>query len=149
MRRHFSNIYKVPTLPQKHAGKVGHPLDSWPLLARYGCARCRTSGSSSELVADGVSGQDQLYAAVLLADFGAVVAGDRGRLAVAVRFDRAAGDSLLHEVIADSLRAHLRQRLVVFVAAHRVGVSFDRDMQARVGEDDAGNFREALAGSGS
>ena len=57
-------------------------------------------------------------------------------------------NSLLHEIIADGLRAALREILIVLVAADAVGVSFDGNVQAGISEHDAGNFGEALAGSG-
>src|SRR5437879_5449280 len=84
-----------------------------------------------------------------MAAFRGVAGRDGSGLAEAVRFNRARSNSLLHEVVANRLGAQLREALVVFVAANAVGVSFHRDVQAGIRENDAGNFRQALAGSGS
>ena len=56
-------------------------------------------------------------------------------------------DSLLNEIIADGLGAMLGELLIVVVGADAVGVAFDGDVQRGLGEDDAGNFGEALTGS--
>src|SRR5215831_19249852 len=77
------------------------------LLARIRGACCWAGLCCFELVADRVAGKDQLHAAVLLAAFGGVIACDRGRLAVAVRFHGIRRNSLLYEVVADSLCAQL------------------------------------------
>ncbi len=69
-------------------------------------------------------------------------------LAISVGFDGGGIDPLLNEVVANGLGAMLGELLVVVVAADAVGVAFDGDVQRGIGEDDAGNFREALAGSG-
>src|SRR5215472_13640043 len=90
-----------------------------------------------EGVANGVAREHQLYAAVLGAAFGGVVRGDRLVFAEAVSFDIVRRNSLLHEVIAHGLGTALGKCLVVFVAANAVRVSFDRHMQARVGENNA------------
>jgi hypothetical protein len=84
----------------------------------------------------------------LLAAFGSVVGGDGRGLAIAVGFDGGGVDALLHEVVADGLGAALGELLIVVVGADAIGVAFDGDMQTGISEYDAGNFGEALAGSG-
>ena len=57
-------------------------------------------------------------------------------------------NALLDEVVANGLGAVFGELLIVVVAAYAVGVAFYGDVQSRIGQHDAGNFGQALAGSG-
>ena len=96
----------------------------------------------------GVAGEHEFYAAILLAALGSVVGGDGFAFAEAAGFDCGGLNPLLHEIIPHGLRAMLGKLLVVVVGADAVGVAFDGKMQAGIGEDDAGNFCQALARTG-
>src|ERR1700688_5016810 len=84
--------------------------------------------------ADGVAGEDEFYATILLAAFGGVVAGDGCGLAVSMGFDGGGVNALLHKVIANGLRAAFGELLVVIVGADAIGIAFDGDVQCGIGE---------------
>ncbi len=51
---------------------------------------------------------------------------------------------MLHQVITHRAGAVLRQGLIHLIAAHIVGVAADFDVESRVGEQNAGDFRQLL-----
>src|SRR5215813_6957503 len=83
LRRLFLLHKKTPLLAT--SAKSGTPC-ILKLLARDRCAGGRARGCV-ELIADGIAGQHQFHAAVLLTAFRSVIAGDRRSLSIAVRFD--------------------------------------------------------------
>src|ERR1700751_3281848 len=109
-----------------------------------GCSR----GCGMHGVADRVAGEYEFHAAVLGATFRGIVGRYWLSLAESVGFYSSGGNSLLHEIIANDSGTLLGEILVVFVAADAVGVSFDGEVQAGIGEHDAANFGQALAGGG-
>ena len=98
--------------------------------------------------ADGVAVDDKFYAAIALAAFGGVVGGYGLRFAEAAGGHRAACHALFGQEIADGVGAAFGELLVELVGADAVGVAFDLEREAFVGEKDAGNFGEFFAGTG-
>src|SRR5688500_8547283 len=72
---------------------------------------------------------DDLDAPIVGSAFGRVVLGDGARRTEALRRDAVAGDAARHEVVADCLRAMLRELLIELSASLRVGVAFDDDLR--------------------
>ncbi len=102
--------------------------------------RLRRRGRSYGGVADGVTIDHQLDAAVALAAFGGVVRSDGLRFAEAAGGDGGGRDALLGEKIADGIGAVVGELLIEFVAADAVRVALDLQREAGMREDDAGNF---------
>src|SRR5688572_12769549 len=80
--------------------------------------------------ADGVAGDDELDASILLASGGGAVGRHRRALAEPAGSNRARRNALLHEIGPHRCAASLRQLLVVVFSAHVVGVPFDLDPQS-------------------
>src|SRR5882762_1487394 len=110
--------------------------------------RLRRGGGGHGGVADGVTVDDQLDAAVALAAFGGVIGGDGLVLAEAAGGDGRTGDALLGKKIADGIGAAFGELLIEIVAADAVGVTLDLEREAGMRKDDAGNFGELLARAG-
>src|SRR5580704_9911389 len=110
--------------------------------------RLRDRGGGRGGVADGVAVDDELDAAVALAALGGVIRGDGLHFAEAARGDIGAGHTLLGEKVADGVGAALGELLIEIIAANAVGVAFDLESEAGMGENNAGNFCELFAGAG-
>src|SRR5262245_16958553 len=83
-------------------------------------------------VADGVAVDDELDAAVALAAFGGFVRSHGLRFAKAARADAGGRDALIREKVAHGAGAAFGERLVEFVAADAVGMTFDLQSQPGV-----------------
>src|SRR6267143_3114380 len=110
--------------------------------------RLRRGGGGHGGVADGVTVDDQLDAAVALAAFGGVIGGDGLVLAEAAGGDGRTGDALLGKKIADGIGAAFGELLIEIVAADAVGVALDLERETGMRKDDAGNLGELFAGAG-
>src|SRR6267142_5034251 len=96
-------------------------------------------------VADGIAVDDELNAAIALAAFGGVVRSDGLHFAEAAGGDGRTRDALFGEKIADGIGAAFGELLVEIVAADAVRVALDLKREARMREDDAGDFGEFFA----
>src|SRR6266478_4115406 len=108
----------------------------------------KQSGGSHGGVADGVTVDDELDAAVALAAFGGVIGGDGLALAEAAGGDGGGRNALLGEKIADGVGTAFGELLIEIVAADAVGVALDLEREAGMRKDDAGNFGKFFAGAG-
>src|SRR5260370_13192130 len=108
----------------------------------------RRRGGGDGGVANGGVVDDELDAAVAVATFGGVIGGDGLRLAEAAGGDGGGRDALLGEKVADGIGAAFGELLVEIVAADAVGVVLGGEREARMRENDAGNFGEFFAGAG-
>src|SRR2546423_2504877 len=102
--------------------------------------RLRRRGRGYRGVADGVTVDHQLDAAVALTAFGGVVRSDGLRFAEAAGGDGGNRDALLGEEIAHGIGAVGGELLIEFVAADAVRVALDLQREAGMREDDARNF---------
>src|SRR5713226_463575 len=108
----------------------------------------RRRGGGRGGAADGVTVDDELDAAVALAALRGVVRSDGLHFAEAAGGDGRRSHALFGEKIADGVGAALGELLIEIIAADAVGVAFDLKREARMGEHDAGNFRELFARAG-
>src|SRR5437016_6963780 len=92
--------------------------------------RLRRRGGGHGGVADGVTVDDELDAAVALAAFGGVIGSDGLVLAEAAGGNGRTGDALLGEKIADGIGAAFGELLIEILAADAVGVTFDLEREA-------------------
>ena len=82
--------------------------------------------------ADGLTGNDELDAAILRTACRGSVVSDRISFAVTSSTDAVHGNALLREEIANCIGAILRELLVVVIATDDVCVAFDLQLQAGV-----------------
>src|SRR5260370_8470924 len=97
--------------------------------------RCRSSrtGVRGAHATDGFAGEHQFHATILLASFGGIVGCHRSGLAQAASDDRAIWNTLMHQVIAHSLRAVLGELHVVVVPTAPIRMPFHSQLHSRIG----------------
>src|SRR5271157_1651450 len=123
-------------------------LHNWAVFLLLRAVGRAGRGGGVGHAANGIAGDYQFHAAVLLAAFRGIVGGHGLAFSEAAGGDRVGGNALLHQVVADGIGALLREPPVVFVAADAVGVTFDRQAQALIGEHDARYFGEPFPRAG-
>ncbi len=84
----------------------------------------------------------------LLSAGGGVVPSDRAILTESHGAHAGLRNALLKQVVANRIGALFRKPLIVVVGADTVGVALQLDLQSGIGEQDAGNLGELLAGAG-
>src|SRR5579859_6135111 len=110
--------------------------------------RCGGAGGDGGGLADGVAVDDEFDAAIALAALGGVVGGNGLRFAEAAGGHGAGGDALFGEEVADGIGAAFGELLIEVVGADAVGVTFDLECEAAVGEENSGNFGQLFARAG-
>src|SRR5215472_3014939 len=143
---------------RRSAREAGSPRKAWKrlpagtsakeidgsLTLRAGSVRSRRASSA----ADRVAVDNEFNTPIALAAFRCVIRSDRLRLAETAGGDGRTGDALLGKKIAHGVGAALGELLIEFVAADTVRMTFDLKGQARMRQQDAGDFCQLLASAG-